>query len=551
MSTDQRITANAYLRYDTNRYRDFLNHSHSFESFVDKYSSRFRYLVSVLFFSVALAAGLHAQDFGFGFDDEDGQAAPALPVSVKVGGEIGARFLGYVHDFSSEEKMKAASLGDVVYGALNFSASAANVDAFIALNLSAASISDIANSGSGNPVYTPLILDEAYLRAYFGPVNIEAGLRKLTWGKADSMGPLDVINPIDYTDMTKIPDIMAMKIARPLVRISWNMDGFSKLEAVFLPGFAGHRFAHSGRWAPSQFSAMRDIAITGILGEIGVPQLAPVIQENPQVASALSEFSPAFPDTSGLEYFQTGLRFTTTIGPADIGAQYFYGNLFRPDFVMGSVQDFLNDLTTKNPLFSGPYPTTFPELIAFLPGLLYTGNPDVLYKIKYNRYHQIGLDYAQVLFDFNIRGEFAVHLTEDLSGDDGSVRNPFLAWSLGFDRSLFWGVNANVQCTETIRLLNDRVSSNPALDCEAGTDITSTSLIMQLSKKFLKDEFECKLIAIWGIEDSDCYIIPAISWNIRDLTAELAAGVFAGKETGEFGQYWENSFVKIGLKYSF
>jgi hypothetical protein len=45
--------------------------------------------------------------------------------------------------------------------------------------------------GEKSPVY----VDEAYLRAYFGKFDIEAGLRKLSWGKADSMGPLDVINP--------------------------------------------------------------------------------------------------------------------------------------------------------------------------------------------------------------------------------------------------------------------------------------------------------------------------------------------------------------------
>lgn len=182
---------------------------------------------------------------------------------------------------------------------------------------------------------------------------------------------------------------------------------------------------------------------------------------------------------------------------------------------------------------------------------IYTGNPDLLYTIKYNRYHQIGIDYAQVLFGFNVRAEFAAHLTNDLKGNDGSIKNPFLGWSLGFDRDLFWGINANIQCNETIRLLNNKVGSDPLFDCEAGGNLTSTRITMHLSKKFLKDALETKSVIIWDIENSDCYVIPAIAWTIKDLTAELSAGVFAGKESGDLGQYWKNSFIRLGMSYSF
>jgi hypothetical protein len=248
----------------------------------------------------------------------------------------------------------------------------------------------------------------------------------------------------------------------------------------------------------------------------------------------------SFPFTGGLEYFQTGLRYTATIGSADIGAQYYYGNLFMPNFTLSGVDDFLRDLIVKLNPFNPNYDPAYP------------GNPYLLSpQIKYNRYHQIGIDYAQVLFGFNIRSECAVHLTGDLSGDDGSVRNPFIGWSLGFDRDITWGINANVQCNETVRLLDNKVGTNPILDAEAETPVTFTRLTMRLSKKFFRDELESKATIIWDIENSDCYIIPALVWNINDLTAELSAGIFAGKESGELGQYWENSFVRLGLKYSF
>jgi len=182
----------------------------------------------------------------------------------------------------------------------------------------------------------------------------------------------------------------------------------------------------------------------------------------------------------------------------------------------------------------------------------YPGNSALLSpQIKYNRYHQFGLDYAQVLFTLNVRSELAIHLTEDRQGDDGSVRNPFIGWSLGFDRDLFWGININIQCNETLRLFNGKVGDNPVLDCEAGTDATATRFTMRLSKKFFRDELESKVTCIWNVEDSDGYIIPALTWTVGNMSAELSAGFFTGKESGELGQYWENSFARAGLKFSF
>jgi hypothetical protein len=131
------------------------------------------------------------------------------------------------------------------------------------------------------------------------------------------------------------------------------------------------------------------------------------------------------------------------------------------------------------------------------------------------------------------------------------VRNPFIGWSLGFDRELPWGIYVNLQCNETIRLMNDKVGNNPILDAEAGTDVTSTRITAQISKKFLRDNLETKVTAIWDIESSGCYIIPAVVWTVGGLSSELCAGVFTGKKDGDLGQYWENTFIRVGLKYSF
>jgi hypothetical protein len=124
-------------------------------------------------------------------------------------------------------------------------------------------------------------------------------------------------------------------------------------------------------------------------------------------------------------------------------------------------------------------------------------------------------------------------------------------WSLGFDRDIVWGVNFNLQCNETIRLLYNKIGENPLLDMEADADITFTQITAILSKKFLRDELELRAAALWDIEDRDFFIVPALIWTRDAVKTELSGGIFGGRDEGQFGQYHKNSFVKIELSYTF
>jgi len=425
------------------------------------------FILTTIFFT---AASVFSQDFGFG-DETDtefsGFDSAGSALTVDIGGEVKASLTGFVGDFY--DGADAVRLGDIFSGKLNFSAENSRAKGVINLKVDTAKPPDELRD----------VFDEAYLRAYFGKADIEAGLRKLTWGKADNMGPLDVINPLDYSDLTKISDALSdfltLKIARPLIHASYSLGQFSKLEGVFVPNFEPMRSAASGRWVDAQ-------------------------------AARLSAF--ARPDTSTFNYAQGGLRFTTTIaGSADIGAQYYYGRLSKPaaNIAAGS--------------------------------------------IDYNPYHQIGVDWAQVLFGFNLRAELAVNITEDLGGDDPAVYNPSLAWSLGFDREIGWGITLNLQCNEAIRLLDGQISN--VSDIEMTSDVTATQVIASLSKKFLQDELEVKAAVLWEPEERDFLVMPSLIWIRDDVSVELSGGIFGGDEDGQFGQYRNNGFVKAAVKYTF
>jgi len=473
--------------------------------------------IIVLAVLVIIAGFLNAQEFGFGNDSEDsGSGGSAAALTVTVGGEVSASALGYVDDFS--KGADHTELGDIFSGKLNFSAGTSFADGVIKLNL--------------QTTPQPVSIDEAYVRAYFGGLEIEGGLRKLTWGKADSFGPLDVINPLDYSELTDLGDIMNLKIARPLIHASYRIGSFSKIEGLFVPAFEPLRFAEEGRWVPAQ--------------------MKPLYQMNDQLKEAgkiygieLPEISVNKPDISTIEYAQAGARFTTTMGPADIGLQYYYGYLTRPAVTITFTDTVIN--IPSIPITLPPIP--LPTAINF----------------DYNPYHQIGIDWAQVLFGINVRAEFAANITYDFNGDDPSVYNPSLLWSLGFDRDLVWGINLNFQCNESIRLMNDKIKNDklsfpipipmnidlPFLDIEADTNMTSTQIIAAISKKFFRDALETRIAVMWGIEDQDYLLIPSIIWTRDTISLEFSAGIFGGNKEGQFGQYKDNSFVKAVLTYSF
>ncbi|MDR0553724.1 MAG: hypothetical protein LBG76_02845 [Treponema sp.] len=498
-------------------------------------NNRGRFAAPLFWAALLLGPALQAaaqDDFGFGFDDEavSGGSGSVFALNVGVGGEAAVKPVWYVNELAHQ------SPGALFSGKLNFRAAASIAEGVINLNLKP----DV------NIPASIVSFDEAYVRTSFGAFDVEAGMRKLIWGKADNLGPLDVINPMDYTDLTGMTDVLGKKIPLPLIRASYRAGLFSKVEAVFIPRFEADRFAGSGRWAPFQLTALPASFVSGILDKTD-PALRSIVAERIAGQNLVNSFKVEPPPTDTLEYAQGGFRFTTTIGPVDLGAQYYSGFLSRPAVWIPGIEDYaqaVSDIFEK--VMSGQMTPEAAEeaLGAKAPVLLAP-------RAAYNRYHQIGVDYAQVIAGFNLRAEVAAFITGDLAGDDGGVYNPSLGWSVGFDRDLAWRINFNFQGGGSVRLFHDKVDGNRAADVEAGSSATSTRLMFVLSRKFFRDELEVRTAALWGIEDMDCYIIPAVIWTRGALALELSGGIFGGSEEGELGQYRSNAFIRTALTYTF
>lgn len=447
--------------------------------------------------SLLLMVPVLAQDApAFGFGDPDASGEPDLAGDAGTGfsgtsspvllsGELSAQGIVFIDSVRDSGKRESYDIGDFFSGEIDLSVTGSRADGFLAVE----AVPD------EDPVFE---IDEAYVRAYLGKADFEAGLRKLTWGRADSQGPLDVINPQDQTDLTVL-DELERKIARPLVRLSYSIAPMTRIEAVYLPSFEGEQFASEGRWVP------------GMMNELAASMLLVANMYSIPTAGISSNDV----DTGGLRYSQGGVRFTTTAGSVDFGAQYFYGYLKRPSVRVSIV------------------PATSLSVETF-----------------HNPYHQIGLDCATVLAGFNLRAELGANITDDLSGDKPDVYNPAVVWSLGFDRDVIAGINLNLQGSGSVRLFDDKVGSE-SFDFEDGTEMTKTRITAIVSKKVYREEIELKTTAIAGVEDRDYYIIPAVSWTRDDVVFELSAGFFGGRESGELGCYDDNDYVKGSVTLNF
>jgi len=450
--------------------------------------------MAALVAAVALAAQPAAAQDSFGEAADDAAAAadsrPAAP-AVTVGGELEFRATAFLREGGG------APLAGAAIGRLEFAASGAAAEAFLRLEVSRENL-------AGSPAD---LLDEAYVRLFAGPATLEGGLMKVVWGKADSEGPLDVLNPLDYTDLT-VTDILERKIARPMARVSIALGDFTTLEIVGLPGFEGNRVAWDGLWEPARIKSLKasalayDAAYGG--GDLDATKEGNVL---------------SYPDTGTLGYSQAGLRLSTTIGPCDLGAQYFYGYLPTP--AVSAAPATLGALATAG--------TPLP--------------------VSYDRYHQIGADCAAVVAGFGVRAEAAASLTEDLQGDDPGAYNPFLAWSLGFDRGLGAGLELAAQCGGTWRLFEHGISS--PYDLEAGADRASARLTACVSQRLARDTVEWQAKGLYDIEDGDYLLLPSLRLAIGDGAVSLEAGIFGGDEEGELGQYADASYLRAAMSYRF
>ena len=248
-------------------------------------------------------------------------------------------------------------------------------------------------------------------------------------------------------------------------------------------------------------------------------------------ANALSaDPSVIYPDLWTLKYSQYGARVTATLGQVDLGLSYYNGWYKQPSFNASKLNTFLD---------------------------AYLANGEVSEEDKflaYDKKQTFGLEASSIIWHFNVRGEFAYNLTDDLDGTDPWVHNNSIAWLGGFDIDLpFWNANLNVQETGCFILHGDECDDFAADVDYNSKGYTNNKLVCNITTSFLNEKLAPEVTVMYGIERGDLVVMPKLAFKPDQNLTLTASGMYmhCADEDSEFYSWRRNSFASLTASYQF
>lgn len=553
--------------------------------------------------SAALAGNLAAQDFDdFGFDDfgsDSSSSSGSSSLPVEFSGKLSLDVRDYLMagDVDGIGDTKITATPNAKLG-INYDGGKAGADLQLKVN---------EDTIKNHPID---VIDELTLSAYLGNLTLTAGKMKVVWGKGDKLHVIDNFNADDYSDFI-IPDYLDRRISTPMIRAVYALPLNSRtvsnvmIEGVYTPIMPVDRFG-SGVWTPAKSQALNSVVkntatqnlanITQAkveanklatkfdtlyteylaLAAAGTPVADTAnatyagIQKlildnidtlkkygyNGQITSiepALRSYVTAtetayllalnnssslaggvYPDTNKFEYGQAGLRLTGSIGQVDLGVSYYYGHYKQPS-VNGSA------------------------MASYVSNYLATGSANDKF-LAYDRKQTFGLEFSTILWKFNLRGEAAYNLTDDVAGDDPWVHNNSIQWLGGFDIDLpFWDANLNIQETGTYILNKDKIYKTipgtimPDVDYTS-TGCTNNKIVVNFTTSFLNGKLAPEVTALYGFEHKDLVVMPKVTIKPASSFKIIGSGLAMwtkDESESEFGFWHKNSFIQLGAEVSF
>ena len=181
-------------------------------------------------------------------------------------------------------------------------------------------------------------------------------------------------------------------------------------------------------------------------------------------------------------------------------------------------------------------------------------------ELHYDRINVFGADFARNYGRYGFRGEIAYVDTEDVTGTDPGIKNPYLFWVIGVDRTFFENLNINLQFFDR-RVQNYHNPEYIAVPAERAVaiqnaitggqqDPISNGISFRVGTKWLNDTLEAEIFGILNLTRNDRLIRPLISYAFSDHLKGIMGGDFyEGADNTQFGILKRNQGVFIELRY--
>jgi hypothetical protein len=271
--------------------------------------------------------------------------------------------------------------------------------------------------------------------------------------------------------------------------------------------------------------AMKAAYFFGSLSLTGVwlPQFAPFVIPLQHFPSPL-HVQDRVPDSS-LE--QWAVKLEQTGKAVDWSLSYFDGFDLAPDVQIGR-----------------PSPTRIPIFLT------------------HNRVRTVGADAATTIGRYGLRAEAAYTFTQDNSGRNPLIKNPFFYLVLGGDRTFYEYVNVNVQYfLRTVTHFRDPVAITEPLRRSAALTLAAVTnqrddvqhgASLRVNNKWWNETLEAEIAAVLSFTRLDFVLRPKIVYAFTDRwKGALGADIFRGSDRTFFGRLQRNSGTYVELRYNF
>ncbi|MBN2442872.1 MAG: DUF1302 family protein [Spirochaetales bacterium] len=371
---------------------------------------------------------------------------------------------------------------------------------------------------------------EVYLSLYLNKLDITIGHQVISWGTADGLNPTNNINPKDLSDLTHIAASDTKDLIMPVnaVRFNFYPADFLNFEGVFIPLFTPPGMPDFSSYLPPELSGLSD------------------------------NINFCYPDSAPAS-FESGMKANFTLPGIDFSLSYLYAWDDIPDIKVNILQQDIGG------------------------GMMF-GTPASL-EFTFNRVHIIGADFAWPLFDIDFRGEAAYFITEDTTGDDVFIKNPYLYYVLGAGYTFFDDLNINLQFSQKIITNYKKISDydynidpmNPAswnqddsyyeeayttqffplASYQKGALMSTIMLIIR--QNFLDDLLETSFIGMYNFPEDyndadpdrklgDFMLKPALKYKFTDaFDIELGANLFFSMKEDTNDDLIRDSYTTFGM----
>lgn len=183
-------------------------------------------------------------------------------------------------------------------------------------------------------------------------------------------------------------------------------------------------------------------------------------------------------------------------------------------------------------------------------------------ELRHNRINVIGADAARNFGRYGFRAEAAYFMTRDRAGQDPTVKNPFLFYVAGIDRTFLENLNLNLQFVgRWVKDFNDPESiADPVLKAVAiqnaifdnQQDRTSYGLTSRIGEKWFNDTLEAEVLIFINFKRTNEYIRPLVTYAFTDhVKGTIGSEIYQGPEDSFFGRLKDNRGAFAELRYSF